>query len=488
MITSTENEIKNHESLTTNENSKDEGNSSVNEEKETTIKTLTNAREIPEETKNIIIINEIETECCNKNVLKEVENKLDDKVKVNESENLESINEIKRNNFHSTNNSEISNEFDSTKENIVDVLSLTKQNENNYIEQHNDSKNNDLKSEIIDKGNMHLNISDEIKILDEAVKNSIELGNSNVGKYLQINGELSPVTYDSSEQNFDEKIENCIVSNDDIDDDIGTKHIELQNSLNTLLSGHFDAATENENNDNLVVIIDSVSKEDANDNSINENDISQDSLSNSSDSETIINAECLQNEIIGNSVENSEHNTSVQPISVITIQTCDTVDSDCSEAYLTPNELNDTPKKILENSNLNLNDHINIDNGDVDFKLNPSVEPNNDVEIPSENAPEAIIDQTMNMENIDIVEETIDKIIDNNVVKADETVVEKLENHVDTFEKNIVNIDKKKTIENCNEIEQESKNNLNIVPEYHNEHSINNAEGIHIIFKYCFSI
>lgn len=488
VITSTENEIENHEPSTTNENSKDEANCPVNEEKHTAIKTLADAREIPEETENIIVINDIETERNNQNVLKEVENKLDDHFKVNQNQNLESTNEIKRNNFHSTNNSKTGNEFDSTIENIEDGLSLTKQNENNYTEQHQDSKNDDLISEIIDRGNMHLNISDEIKILDDAVKNSIELGNSNIGKYLQINGELSPVTYDSTEQDFDEQIENCTVSNDDIDDDTDTKHIELQNSLNALLSGNFDTATVNDNNDKLVLITDSESKEDANDNT-NENVTSQDSLSNSSDSETIINAECLQNEMIGDSVENSEQNPSVQPISVITIQTCDTVDSDCSEAYLTPNELNDTPKKIAENSRLNLNDRINVDNNDdVDFKSNPSVKPDNEVEIPSGNAPEAIVDPTTNTENIDIVEETVDATIDNNVVETDAAVVEKLENRVDTFEKNIVNTDTQKIIENCNENEREIKNILNTVPEYHDVRRTNNAEGTHMIFQVLFSI
>lgn len=453
------------------ENYKEEEISPNYEEKDITIQKLTNDEEILEETKSNIIINKIETESNNLNTLKEVENKLNDNFKANENQILESIKEIKLDGLDLTTNSQFSNELNSTKENLNEILVLTKSNENIYVEEHKDNKNNDLILEMFEKGNIHLNISDEVKILDDSVKNSIILGNSNTERYLQINGELSPVICDSTEQNFNEKIENCIVPNDNIDNDTETKNIDLQNSLNTLLSGDFDVVSEN--NDNVALIMELESKEDIKDN-IYGHVINQDSMSNSSDSETIINSECIQNEINGDSVENSEQMASVQPISVITIQTCDTVDSDCSEAYLTPNELNDTPKKKLENSNLNLNDHINIVNN-LESNFNPSLEPNNEVKNQCENVPEAIIDHKINMDNIDKLEKSLATTINDNAIESDATVV-------DTLKENIANIDKNKIIENYKEIECENKIDLNIVLEHHNEHSINNAEGINLFF------
>jgi len=409
----------------------------------------------------------------NEEISNEIENKLEDVSKENENEDLKSFKETKI------------DELVSSIENEQDGLSLIKKNEIKIIEQVNDMTASNV---MIENANIKLNISDEIKILDVAAKNSIQLDNSITEKNVQVNGKILPVNHDSSECNFEEIIENHIVSNGD---DIVSKDIQLQQSFNTLLSEDpkDDIITGKENID-IPIMIDSGSNENMKE-KINGNVRNQDSISNSSDSETIVNSECLQHEVNVNGLENnSEQNVVAQPISVITVQTCDTVDSDCSEAYLTPNELNDTPKKKSEKINLNLNDHISIVNDEVVSQLNPSIESNNEVEIIKqieEGNVEKLVEHDAKVEdnvaneveniniaadnvnkaeeNINEIEEKINNIeeiiekIEENVVNTNETThstdenINKVMEHV--VEEDEVNLENDKTFENCNKTENE---------------------------------
>jgi len=420
----------------------------------------------------------------NEEISKEIDNKLEDVFKENENKDLESPNET------------TIDELDPTViENKQDLLDFNKKIENDIIEQVV------IPLKVVEDVKTHLDISEEIKMLDTAVKNSIQLDNSTTEQYLQVNGDILPVDHESTESNFDVIIENHIVSNGE---DIVSKDIEIHNSINTLLSEDFkdNSITEKENIE-IAIMIDSGSNESVKE-KINGNDLNQDSISNSSDSETIINSECLQHEINENGVENNiEQNIVAQPISVITVQTFDTVDSDCSEAYLTPNELNDTPKKKLEKINLNANDLTSIVNDDVMSQLNPSIECNNEVEIPSNNTSEAIIEQQIKEGDIEHlaeydakVEENVNKVEDNfnNVAENDTKVEEKVNNieenidktednvdninetihninnnvdkvieHVQIVKENEVDIENDKIIENCNKTENECKEDVNNV-------------------------
>lgn len=435
----------------------------------------------------------------NEEMSKEIHKKLEDIFKENENENLELPNETT-----------IDELVPAVIENKQGILDLNEKNENYIIEQ----VNNVIPLKVVEDVKTHLNISEEIKILDVAVNNSIQLDNSTTEKYLQVNGDILLADPESTERNFDVIIENHIVSNGE---DIVSKDIEIHNSINTLLSENLkdNTITEKENIE-IAIMIDSGSNESVKE-KINGNDLNQDSISNSSDSETIINSECLQHEINENGVENNiEQNVVPQPISVITVQTFDTVDSDCSEAYLTPNELNDTPKKKLEKINLNANDLTSIVNDDVMSQLNPSIECNIEVEIPSNNTSEAIVEQQIKDGDIEhlsefdtTVEENFNKVADNfnNVAKNDNKVEEKVINieenidkieekvdstnetihnindnidkvieYVDIVKENEVEIKNDKIIENCNKTENECKGDIK------NEAGIN-YNDIDILFK-----
>lgn len=490
-------EIKDHESLSINENIKQQI-STIDEEKDIIINPQTN----DQENKNQEILKErncndinTTTEIENKhqdNILKEIKNKLEDSSKVHEQD-LESPDKIINNDLESTNKNKTNDNLESKKENNKDILDSTKKNEHNFIALQ-ENQNDLIVSKLVENKNINLNISEEIKILDDAAKNSILLNNSSCDDYLQVNGEMSLINCENTEHHFDGTIENHIESNiEDVEPNI----IEIQNSLNTFLNKDLKVdIVEKEDNDKIPLIIDSEYNENVKER-INENVANQDSLSNSSDSETIINSESLQNEMNGDNVENSEHTTVAQPISVITIQTCDAVDSDCSEAYLTPNELNDTPKKILEKPIFNANDHISIDNDNITYELNPSIEFINETDSPSKTKSEEIIEQNTSDENcnkleqhIDIVEENFDKV-ENNVNKVDENVdevnknVEELDENVDkteetvrNIEENIENIEIIKVIESCNETEVESKEDINIVLQPQEKNDLNNKEGM----------
>ncbi|CAH1724101.1 unnamed protein product [Aphis gossypii] len=461
-----ESEIGNQKSLILSDTTKDE----------TFIDNKTETNALKTQTQSNESSSSIEIVEKNEEISNKVENKLEDISKENENEDLESLKETKN------------DELVPSIKNEQDGLDLKKKNEINIIEQVNDMTASKV---MIENENIKLNISDEIKILDVAAKNSIQLDNSTTEKNVQVNGEILPINHGSPECNFEEIIENHIVSNGD---DIVSKDIKLQNSLNNLPSEvpKENIIAEKENID-ISIMIDSGSNENMKEKN-NGNVLNQDSISNSSDSETIVNSECLQHEVNVNGIENnSEQNVVAQPISVITVQTCDTVDSDCSEAYLTPNELNDTPKKKSEKISLNLSDHINIVNDDVMSQLNPSIESNNEVEIIKQQIEEENVEKvvehdakveenvTKEVENINIaadnvnkveenineieekinnIEEIIDKI-EENVVNTNETIhstdenIDKVIEHVNIVEEVEVNLENDKTFENCNKTENE---------------------------------
>lgn len=398
-------------------------------------------------------------------------------------ENQKSIIEIKNNPITNDNHDlELSkemnlNDLELTIENNNDVINLTK-NENDDMEHCKELKNIDIiTSKVIENDNINLNISEEIKILDDAANKIIQ----STENYLHVNGEISHENDDNIELN-DNIIENSTESNDN---DIEIKNIEIQNNLNTLLSEDFIInTTEKENNEETGKLINPESNEDIRETG-NGIVVNQDSNSNSSDSETIINSECVLHEINGNNIENDEP-MAVTPISVITIQTCDNVDSDCSEAYLTPNELNDTPKKVSEINNSNTNYHMNFVNDYVVPQLNPSIEINNHVEIPSNNLSKIIVEQKINEENSHEIkkndthiEENIEKVEENHnkecgiidKIETDETnvTVNVVQENIDTVMKNIVDIKENKIIEDCKDSEIESKEDLNIVLQPHEE-------------------
>lgn len=473
-ILTTDSEIKDQESLVVNENMKQEI-STVEEEKDSVISHCTNEQKNQEAVKdsNCNDTNTItEIRSIHEDTLKEIKNELDDSSKEHEESGLELSHEIRTSDIELT-NTKTNDVLNLTKENNKDLLDSTKNNEDYIIEQLQGNQN-DVISKLVENKIINLNISEEIKILDDAAKNSILLDNLSCDKYLQVNGKISPI-------NCNEAItENHIESNVE---DVETIATEIQNNLNTSLNEDLEVnILEKEINDKIPLIIDSEYNENIKDR-VNKNVANQDSLSNSSDSETIINSESLQHEINDDNVENSEETAVAQPISVITIQTCETVDSDCSEAYLTPNELNDTPKKILEKNTLNVNDHIIIDNDNVVSESNPSIQSNSEIESPSKNNSIEIIEQNTNDENYNKVEQNIDKVdkitenIEENVNKPDENVNITDEN-VNDNEENVNNIETIKVIETCNETEVESRGDLDIVPSLQEEHNLNNEKGM----------
>lgn len=477
-----ESEIKNQEPSILSETKKFE-NLTDSKKENNTLKTQTQSNELS---------STIETVKSNNDRSKEVENTVEDASKENKNENIESTNDTKIDELVPT--------IVENKHNII--LDFNEKNVTNIIEQ----VSNVIPSKVVEDVKTHLNISEEIKLLDATVKNSIQLDNSTAEKYLQVNGDILSVDHESTKQNVDEIIENHIVSNSE---DIASKDIEIPNSHNTLLSEDLkdNISTEKENIE-ITIMIDSESNENLKE-KINGNIINQDSISSSSDSETIINSECLQHEINENGVENNiVQNVVAQPISVITIQTFDTVDSDCSEAYLTPNELNDTPKKIFEKINLNANDHTSIVNDDVMSQLNPSIDSNNEVEIPSKNTSEAIteppmkkgdienseeydtsVEENINIpeENVNQVEETVNTIEENineveeNDCKVDEQV-NNIEENINKVEKNDCKVDEKvnNIEENINKIE-ENVNKIEENVDKIEENIVNTNETIHNI-------
>jgi len=452
--------------LITNENTIDE-TSVINNEKSSVIKLKTNEDETLKETMIISLNNTVEVENNSQQILDEVENKVEYNSEKYGNQDLELSNEIETNDLKLTNKICDSKPM---KENEINISQNTENDEIDVIEKLKDNINNLLTSQIVENKNINLNITEEISILNDVDRNNFPMDNLMTDNYVQINGEISPVnSNDIVEYNVEGKIENFTSSDEK---DIEVKSIEMQNNLNKELSDDLKVNNSEENNDIIPLIIDSEYNEDMKE-KINGNIANQDSFSNSSDSETIVNSEYLQHEINDNdNIENSEKNTIAQPISVITIQTCDTVDSDCSEAYLTPNELNDTPKKILEKNSVHSNDYISIINENTVSQLNPSIKINDEVEIPSKNKSDTIIEQESKEENIDKLNEN------ENVVKTGEHF-NKLEECVDQVEGNTDIIE---NIEYCKDTEVESKD-MNIVLQPQEEHDKHIENGMFYHYK-----
>lgn len=459
----TDSEIEHQKSLIISENKNQE---EIPTDNDGSLKNQTNDSETSNETKT----NDEITTVDGQEILED-KNKQENCVKLCDNQNLESPNEIKIDDLELTNTNKMNDNSELAKDSAIDTLDLTMNNEDDIIEKLNEIKNSDLKPLNVtedEKIILNLNISEEIKILDNAVtKNIHQDDDSETKKYLQVNGEISPVNDDDTNHNFDEIVENHLESNDI---DTETKNIEMQNSLNTLLSESVQVETSEKEDDNKSPLIINLTPNEDVKEKANESLVNQDSISISSDSETIVNSECLQNEINGDNLENSEHKAGVQPISVITIQTCDIVDSDCSEAYLTPNELNDTPKKILERCNSNANDHIV--NDDVVLQSNPSMESIDDVQNPSNNTSESIIELKENKENVIKVEDNLDADEKDNDVKKVEELVDKIEKNINH------SIETVKTIENCKELQALSESNLEIIHQANEECITINNEGM----------
>lgn len=369
------------------------------------------------------------------------------------------------------------------KEHGTDILDLTVENENDTDKQFIEMKNNDQINVVNESEIVHVNTTEENEILDDALKNSIQLKDSVIEQHLQFNGETLSLNYEDTEHQFSGTTKDHIATNDD---GIETKKVEVPNSLNTLLSNDVkvnEDVLEKENNIRTQLINNADFNEHAN-NKINGNIVNQDSISNSSDSETIINSE--PHEINGVDVENNEQKAVAQPISVITIQTCDIVDSDCSEAYLTPNELNDTPKKISEKVNSNTN--VSIVNDDVS-QLNPSLEPNNENEMPSENSSEVIIVEQKTIDNkVEISDKKLEVIDNNNDhVNELEENVEKTIDAVKNIEKNIDdNVRGNEMVKTSIETGMDICEDINVVLQPHEEHIQNNdKEGMCYFLYVC---
>ncbi|XP_025413639.1 neurobeachin isoform X3 [Sipha flava] len=485
-ITIIDSETKNQEPINENENVKKE-TPTVNEEEDELAKTQNNEQETLRETINNDSSTSIEIKNKNQDVLKSVENKLENNLIEKPNHDSYSSEEIKIKDIELTNKIVVNNDLEETKENNISVIDSPNKNENYVIDQIKEIKNDDLSTTISVKNEhiINLNLSEEIKILDDAVKKSIHLDDSATEKYLQINGELPFVNDENIIHHFTETIKNHVLPNSD---DIDTKDIEIQNNLNTFLSEDLKVNVTEKVNDVTVPLITDSNINDVTKEKKNENIVNQDSISNSSDSETIVNSECLQFEI-DDGIENSDQTTVAQSISVITVQTCDTVDSDCSEAYLTPNELNDTPKKMLEKINLKSSDLTSNVNDEVMSQLNPSLETNNEVKIPSIHASETIIELKTNVDYIDKVETNINNELNESTAKIEENInlieendkvneiTDKIKEHIDVAVENVENKENNKLIENSNEIEVEYKKDLNIVLQPHKEHNKDIKEG-----------
>lgn len=381
-----------------------------------------------------------ENDVKDQEAIKEVNNELqNDSIKnenskldlsgVNENCNLELCNDIIANDLEPTQeNNKV--DFETIIKNEENLESL-KENEMSTIQQDTGNQINDIKSsKETENGSIDLNISEEIQILGNAAKNSIQADNIQIKENSLVNGELSPVDNENFELDFDDTVKNQIAENGN--------DIEAQNNFNNLVDT--DNNVDSINNGKLPLIINSETNDNVKE-KLNGNVVNQDSIS-SSDSETIIvNESSLPLDMNGDNVNISEQKPIAQPISVITIQTCDAVDSDCSEAYLTPNELNDTPKKIIDKLNLNVNDSISIVNDGILSQLNPSTESKVEVETPSKKISETILEQKTNKTNID-------------------------------------NTEKINVVETCTETEVETKKeDITIVLEPHEEHIETNLEG-----------
>lgn len=414
-----------------------------------------------------------------KNIIQQIGNEIKNtfgnnlKEKVSKDSIVVLPNEMINEDSELSNNSIMYNDSKPIREHCTDALDLTVENENDTVQQFIEKKNNDQVNMVNESEIVQVNTTGKSEILEDAVKNNIQLKDSVIEQHLQLNGETLSLNYENTEHKLSATTKDHIATNDD---GIETKKVEMKNSLNTLLSKDVkinEDVLEKENNIRTQLINNADLNEDTN-NKINGNIVNQDSISNSSDSETIINSEL--HEINGVDVENNEQKAVAQPISVITIQTCDIVDSDCSEAYLTPNELNDTPKKISEKINLNTNDRVSFVNDDVS-QLNPSLEPNNENEIPSKNSSEVIILEQKTIDNkVEISDDKLE-VIDNNNDHVNESE-ENVEQPVGAVKNTEININddvrENEMVKTSIETGIDISEDINVVLQPHKEHNQNN--------------
>lgn len=378
----------------------------------------------------------------------EVKSMFDEKIKDIVNEDLESSNNIKSENSVESDDSKSNDSLETNKD------GFTVQNDNDIVE----NKNENLPTAVNENKILPLNTSEDTKHLEDFAENNAQLENSKIEKHLQVNGEIKPINHD---QNSNEH-NSHLISNDD---EIESKKTQIQNSLNTLFSENAKVNVSEEKNDDIIPMVINEELSDDVNKKLNGTIVNQDSISNSSDSETIMNSESLQHEINGVNIENNEENVVAQPISVITIQTCDTIDSDCSEAYLTPNELNDTPKKIVDNTNLSTNDYVSTVKDDAS-QFNPSLESSENEILPKSSLEPIIVEQEINDKSVNEDEIKIDKAdgVNNkenqNSNKAELNIDESIKN----LETNDTEVEKEnELIENCTEAQVESKNDSDII-------------------------
>lgn len=402
-------------------------------------------------TSDVKTANEINSE--DREELNKVESTLVEKEKSDNdidivNEDLELPNDVRSKDSVESDDSRTNDALESNNEDNKDGLTAPNCND---IEE---NKNENLPTTVDENEIEQLNISEGIKHLEDTVKNNLKSDNSKIETHLQVNGEISPINMDINEHAH----ENHLVSNDN---EIESKRVQIKNSLITLISEDPECNVSQEETDDKIPILISADASDDVNKKINGTIVNQDSISNSSDSETIVNSEISQHETNSASIENNEKNVVSQPISVITVQTCETVDSDCSEAYLTPNELNDTPKKIVENINLSTNDRVSTVKDDVS-QLNPSLETCSENKIPSKNSLEAIIvEPKINDKSVNEDEIKIDKVmVEENANKA-EVNLDKSITNIDTNDND--NVEEHNIIEDHTETQVETKNDSDII-------------------------
>lgn len=469
-----ENDVEDLEPTNINENT-DQETSLIKEEKEN----IDNAQTDNYKSNNLSTI--IETVTKSQEVLSESIN--NDNFNENINQVLETSKEFKIDDSEPKTNSNTSADLESIKDNESNNTDLTTINEQNCVKPLDEDKNNDLVTEIIKNKVTELNISEEEPILDDSTENSVQVKSSTAITNVQVNGEILSADHKNTEHNFDKTVKNHDTPDDS---DTETQKTEAQNNINTLLTEDLKVNVADEENDNKLPLIINAKSDENVDRKINGNFVNQDSISNSSDSETIANSETLLQEINGDNTQTDEQKAIAQPISVITVLTSETMDSDCSEAYLTPNELNDTPKKMLETISLTVNDDISICKNDVVPKLNPSMESNHkNIITPSENASETIVvDVKSNNEDINCANVYKDKaeeitLVNEAAVNVEENNTDKKIKTVEKIDGNVDNLDKNEIVENSKETEIKNKEEFNIVLQPHKEHTqSNNVEGM----------
>ncbi|XP_050442787.1 neurobeachin isoform X2 [Adelges cooleyi] len=332
--------------------------------------------------------------------LDEISNKKDHKedksVKEIFIENIETKQDINNKNDSEEN---IDNSHNTLEETEIDVKNNLNQNENIDLQIEKDRENNEVETlngcctqqneltvEVTEKG-------------ETAIDEKVHQDEESVEEPVLINSKISSISSLDNEQIVASKLENDLQPNALA---AITSTEQLLNSINTMLNENEESAIIENGTDNDISIVSSSSENNKEiNNKFNGKVANQDSISNSSDSETTPITESSPNKVL-NDRTNEERDVD-QSISVFTIQTCDNVDSDCSEAYLTPSDLNDTPKKMNE-KNFTQTGPISIIHAD---DSNMPIEHNSNLETSSVNPIDTNLDNTDIVEcvtNIEIVE------------------------------------------------------------------------------------